>query len=112
MTWELPPPTFAPGRITKKVYVFLCNLPIDKIIVLMYNYIVIKKEKEKIKMKIIQEKLILSSDELNTLIKASDILNNIANAIDRAISVNWSIWDDDEIWGAVEIIDSFTNKTH
>ena len=63
-------------------------------------------------MKLLKGKLILTNEEMEYLTKASDILDKIAESMDRAISVDWSDFDDDEIWGAVEIIDSFTGKQH
>ena len=63
-------------------------------------------------MKILKGKLILTDEEIKYLAKASDILDNIAQSMDRAVSVDWSDFDDDEIWVAVEIIDSFTGKKH
>lgn len=52
-------------------------------------------------------KLILTEQEIIVLREAKDILNEIATLMDRAISVDWSLFDDDEIWGACEIIESF-----
>ena len=63
-------------------------------------------------MKIRKGKLILTDEEIKYLTKASDILDKIAESMDRAVSVDWSDFDDDEIWGAVEIIDSFTGEEH
>ena len=60
-------------------------------------------------MKLVKRKteLVLTEEEKEILTKASGILNQIAEMMDRAISVEWSLFDDDEIWGACEIIDSF-----
>ena len=52
-------------------------------------------------------KLILTDGEKNTLKAASAILDEIATKMDRALVVPWSTWEDDDIWGACEIIDSF-----
>lgn len=52
-------------------------------------------------------KLILTEQEIIVLREAKDILNEIATLMDRAISVDWSLFDDDEICGACEIIESF-----
>lgn len=56
-------------------------------------------------------KLILTEQEIIVLREAKDILNEIATLMDRAISVDWSLFDDDEIWGACEIIESFLPET-
>lgn len=55
-------------------------------------------------------KLILTDAEKQTLQAARTILNEIAIKMDKAIEVPWSMWDDDEIWGACEIIDSFIQE--
>lgn len=57
-------------------------------------------------------KLILTEQEIIVLREAKDILNEIATLMDRAISVDWSLFDDDEIWGACEIIESFLPETN
>ena len=57
-----------------------------------------------------KSKLILTDEEKQTLKAASAILDEIATKMDRAVSVSWSIWDDDDIWGACEIIDSFIQE--
>lgn len=56
-------------------------------------------------------KLILTEQEIIALREAKNILNEIATLMDRAISVDWSLFDDDEIWGACEIIESFLPET-
>ena len=48
-------------------------------------------------MKLLKGKLILTNEEIEYLTKASDILDKIAESMDRAISVDWSDFDDDEI---------------
>lgn len=54
-----------------------------------------------------KETLILTNEETETLLRASEILYNIAELMDRAVSVEWSWFNDDEIFGACEIIKSF-----
>lgn len=56
-----------------------------------------------------KSKLILTKEEKTTLKNASNILTQIADQMERAISVDWSFFDDDEIYGACEIIESFLN---
>ena len=56
------------------------------------------------------QKLVLNDEEKAILAKAKDILESIANLMDRAVSVSWSVFDDDEIFGACEIIDSFIER--
>lgn len=60
-------------------------------------------------MKLLQHKskLKLTPNELKILAEAKAILEEIANLMDRQITVDWSIFDDDEICGACEIINSF-----
>lgn len=53
------------------------------------------------------QKLILTEEEKAILSKAKDILEEIAEKMERAISVPWSHFDDDEILGACEIIEDF-----
>lgn len=53
------------------------------------------------------QKLILTEEEKNILSKARDILEEIADKMDRAIFVPWSHFDDDEVLGACEIIEDF-----
>lgn len=55
-------------------------------------------------MKITKSKLHLTLNEKSTLNKTNALLENIADAMDRAISVPWCAFDDDEIMGAVDII--------
>ena len=55
------------------------------------------------------KKLILTIEEETILYNASEVLNEIATLMDRAISVDWSDYSDEDIWGACEIIDSFVN---
>jgi len=55
-------------------------------------------------------KLILTDTEKQTLQAASAILDEIATKMDRALVVPWSMWDDDEIWSACEIINSFVQE--
>lgn len=62
--------------------------------------------------KAVPSKLILTEQEIIVLREAKDILNEIATLMDRAISVDWSLFDDDEIWGACEIIESFLPETN
>lgn len=57
-----------------------------------------------------RKRLILTEEEKNILSKASSILDNIAELMDRAIKVEWSFYDDDEIGFACEVIDSFLEK--
>ena len=57
-----------------------------------------------------KQKLILTKKEKETLKQASTILKDIAELMDRAISVPWSYFDDDEILGACDIIDSFCEE--
>ena len=57
-----------------------------------------------------KQKLILTEEEKIILSKAKDILEEIADKMDRAISVPWSIFDDDEVLGACEIIEHFLKK--
>lgn len=56
-----------------------------------------------------QSKLILTNEEKSTLRNAKNILTQIAEKMERAISVDWSWFDDDEIYGACDIIESFLN---
>lgn len=57
-------------------------------------------------MKIVSKnRLLLTKEEITTLSNASKILDTIAEKMDRAISVPWCHFEDDEIWGACEIID-------
>lgn len=58
-------------------------------------------------MKLKKSKLILTEEEKICLLKASNILNKIGTLMDRATSVDWSIYDDEEIFDAVEIMESF-----
>lgn len=55
-------------------------------------------------------KLILTDTEKQTLQAARTILDEIATKMDRALVVPWSMWDDDDIWSACEIIDSFIQE--
>ena len=56
------------------------------------------------------QKLILNEEEKSILLKAKNILEEIAKKMDRAISVPWSFFDDDEVLGACEIIESFLEE--
>lgn len=53
------------------------------------------------------KQLVLTNEEKATLTQAKNILDKIAEIMDRAVDVSWSVFDDDEIWGACEIIESF-----
>lgn len=57
-----------------------------------------------------KKRLILTKEEKESLTKAVVILEEIAAKMDRAISVEWSLFDDDEIFGACEIINSFIEE--
>lgn len=52
-------------------------------------------------------KLVLTYEEKYALQQAKDILDKIAEMMDRAVNIPWSDFDDDDIWGACEIIESF-----
>lgn len=58
-------------------------------------------------MELIKSKLILTDEEKDNLKKTLILLNAIAEKMDRAISVDWCFYDDDEIFGACEIIEYF-----
>ncbi len=47
----------------------------------------------------------MSKEEKAILVSASALLSEIANSIDRAVSVGYCSYDDDEINGAVDIIE-------
>ena len=55
-------------------------------------------------MKITKSKITFTKEENDILIKARDILSEIADNIDRAVSVPYTVYDDDEINGACDII--------
>lgn len=54
--------------------------------------------------------LILTTEEKEILNKASDILYKIADLMEQAVSVEWSDFEDDDIWNACEIVDYFAEK--
>ena len=56
-------------------------------------------------MKIAKNHISMSKEEKAVLVKASALLSEIADSIDRAVSVGYCSYDDDEINGAVEIIE-------
>ena len=62
--------------------------------------------KGQLKMRIINRKstLVLTKEEKNTLQNAAIIIDKLAKLTDRATSVDWSMYDDDEMWGVVDFI--------
>ena len=57
-------------------------------------------------MRIINRKstLVLTKEEKNTLQNAAIIIDKLAKLTDRATRVDWSMYDDDEMWGVVDFI--------
>ena len=54
--------------------------------------------------------LYLTKAEKDVLSAAAPILDKIATAMDRAVQVSWCMYDDEEIWGAQEIIESLVRS--
>jgi len=61
-------------------------------------------------MEVVKGVLILTMDERKTLVQASAILEAIADKMDRATRVPWTVFDDDEIYGACEIINDIVGE--
>lgn len=58
-------------------------------------------------MKITKSTIEFTANEKDILRKAYDILNDIAEKMDRATQVDYTIYTDEEIWDACDIIKSF-----
>lgn len=52
----------------------------------------------------------LTKTEKEVLSTAAALLDKIATAMDRATHVSWCVFDDDEIWGAQEIIENLLDN--
>ena len=62
-------------------------------------------------MKLVEKtQLLLTEEEKQTLKTASAILDEIATKMDRAVSVSWSAYDDDDLWYACEIMNSLIQE--